>query len=221
MPETGSSGTSSLRCRRLPASLRATAGSPGVAFDTRELEGWDSGLLNFILAVIGHCARQKVAVDRDGLPPGVNRLLTLATAVPEQQGTRQGFGHLPLLARIGEAAIDFWRSLLEMLAFIGETAASFVRLCTGRARFRSSDLVLFLQECGAEALPIVSLISLLRGTDPGLCRRHPAQDVRRADYVADGGDRHGARHGGDHDRDHHGRPNRGGLCCPTGHDAGE
>ena len=143
--------------------LGATAGSPGVAFDTRELEGWDSGLLNFILAVIGHCARQKVAVDRDGLPPGVNRLLTLATAVPEQQGTRQGFGHLPLLARIGEAAIDFWRSLLEMLAFIGETAASFVRLCTGRARFRRTDLLQILQECSAEALPIVSLISLLVG----------------------------------------------------------
>ena len=138
-------------------------GTPGVAFDTRDLGGWDSGLLTFLLAVIGHCARQKVAVDREGLPPGVNRLLTLATAVPERQGARRDSGHLPLFVRIGEAAIDFWRSLLEMLAFIGETAASFVRLCTGRARFRRADFLQILQECSAEALPIVSLISLLVG----------------------------------------------------------
>jgi phospholipid/cholesterol/gamma-HCH transport system permease protein len=143
--------------------LTATDVSKGVAFDTRELGGWDSGLLTFLLAVIGHCAQQNVAVDREGLPAGVNRLLTLATAVPEQQGARQGSGHLPLLARIGEAAIDFWRSLLELLDFIGETTASFVRLCTGRAQFRRADLLQILQECSAEALPIVSLISLLVG----------------------------------------------------------
>jgi phospholipid/cholesterol/gamma-HCH transport system permease protein len=34
---------------------------------------------------------------------------------------------------------------------------------TGRASFRRSDLVLLLQECGAQALPIVSLISVLVG----------------------------------------------------------
>ena len=34
---------------------------------------------------------------------------------------------------------------------------------TGRARFRWSDAFLIMQECGAEALPIVGLISLLTG----------------------------------------------------------
>jgi phospholipid/cholesterol/gamma-HCH transport system permease protein len=34
----------------------------------------------------------------------------------------------------------------------------------GRARFRGSDLAQVLQECGAEALPIVSLISFLVGS---------------------------------------------------------
>ena len=143
--------------------LAASDGSRGVAFDTRALGGWDSGLLTFLLAVIGHCERQKLAVERKGLPPGVNRLLTLATAVPEQQRARQGSGHLSLLVRIGETTIDFWRSLLELLNFVGETAAAFVRLCTGKAQFRRADLLQILQECSTEALPIVSLISLLVG----------------------------------------------------------
>jgi len=38
-----------------------------------------------------------------------------------------------------------------------------LRMFGGKARFRRSDLFLNLQECGAQALPIVSLISLLVG----------------------------------------------------------
>jgi phospholipid/cholesterol/gamma-HCH transport system permease protein len=132
-------------------------------FDASGLTGWDSGLLTFLLSVMELCARRNVAVNRDGLPSGVNRLLALATAVPERQGARRGGTHVMFLERIGSAAIDFWRSLLEMVAFIGETFTSFVRLLTGRARFRGSDLILTFQECSVDALPIVSLISLLVG----------------------------------------------------------
>jgi phospholipid/cholesterol/gamma-HCH transport system permease protein len=134
-----------------------------LAFETGELEGWDSGLLIFLLSVVELCNRRNIAIERDGLPPGVNRLFTLATAVPERQGARRSAVHVPFFERVGSSAIDFWRSLLEMVAFIGETFSSFIRLFTGRARFRGSDMMIILQECSAEALPIVSLISLLVG----------------------------------------------------------
>ena len=143
--------------------LSAAPESNRLAFETRELEGWDSGLLIFLLSVVDLCNRKNIAISRDGLPPGVNRLFTLATAVPERQGARRGAVHVPFLERVGSSAIDFWRSLLEMVAFIGETFSSFVRLFTGRARFRGSDMLIILQECSADALPIVSLISLLVG----------------------------------------------------------
>jgi len=38
-----------------------------------------------------------------------------------------------------------------------------LRMFRGKARFRRSDLLEILQECGAQALPIVSLISVLVG----------------------------------------------------------
>jgi len=132
-------------------------------FDAGGLTGWDSALLTFLLSVIDLCTLRKVAVNRDGLPPGVKRLLALATAVPEQQGARRGDARVPFLARVGGAAIDFRSSLLELLAFIGEAACSLLRLITGRAKFRRADFILILQECSANALPIVSLISLLIG----------------------------------------------------------
>lgn len=143
--------------------LSAADGSPRVTFDTHELGDWDSGLLIFLLAVISHCAQHRVELDRLGLPAGVNRLLTLATAVPEQQGTQRNISPSPLLARIGETAMDTWRSQLELFTFIGEAAGSVVRLCTGRAQFRRADVWIILQECSSKALPIVSLVSLLVG----------------------------------------------------------
>ncbi len=50
-----------------------------------------------------------------------------------------------------------------MLTVLGEITVAFGRLLTGRAQFRRIDLWLVIQECGANALPIVSLISLLVG----------------------------------------------------------
>jgi phospholipid/cholesterol/gamma-HCH transport system permease protein len=50
-----------------------------------------------------------------------------------------------------------------MLAFLGEATLSLGRFITGRAQFRWVDLWLVMQECGAEALPIVTLVSFLIG----------------------------------------------------------
>jgi phospholipid/cholesterol/gamma-HCH transport system permease protein len=50
-----------------------------------------------------------------------------------------------------------------MLNFIGEAAITFAKFLVGKATFRRVDLFLLLQECGAQALPVVSLISVLLG----------------------------------------------------------
>lgn len=46
---------------------------------------------------------------------------------------------------------------------MGQTVLSLGRLFKGRARFRRSDFWMTVQQCGVEALPIVSLISFLIG----------------------------------------------------------
>jgi len=51
----------------------------------------------------------------------------------------------------------------DVVGFLGEVIISSVNLLRGRVRFRLSDLGLYLQEAGAQALPIVSLISFLIG----------------------------------------------------------
>ena len=47
--------------------------------------------------------------------------------------------------------------------FLGALAISFVHLLSMRVRYRASDIFLFLEECGALARAIVTLISFLVG----------------------------------------------------------
>jgi phospholipid/cholesterol/gamma-HCH transport system permease protein len=134
-----------------------------MAFDARDLTDWDSALLTFLLKVRGFAAQKQIQIVDEGLPQGARRLIDLALAVPERKGARKEAKRDPFLVRVGEEGLRFFRSAGEMVGFIGEAFSAFLKLVRGRARFRSSDFVLFLQECGSEALPIVSLISLLVG----------------------------------------------------------
>jgi len=133
-----------------------------LAFDTQELTGWDSGLLTFLIKVIDQCSRSSIVIDRGGLPQGVRRLLELASAVPTKETHKEGVRE-SFLSRVGASAVEFAQSSSEMLAFIGEAFLAFIKLLVGKARFRRSDLSLIIQECGVQALPIVSLISFLIG----------------------------------------------------------
>ena len=51
----------------------------------------------------------------------------------------------------------------EVVTFVGDLVLAIGRLITGRPGFRRSDFFLLVQQCGAEALPIVMLISAIVG----------------------------------------------------------
>jgi phospholipid/cholesterol/gamma-HCH transport system permease protein len=141
-----------------------TSGPPirRVAFHAGDLASWDSSLLTFLTRVMAQTTAQQIEIDQTGLPEGVRRLLALAAAVPERKDTQEE-KRPSWLARVGAAAVDGLQGARDTLGFVGETAIAFCRLLVGRARYRRSDLLLILQEVGAEALPIVSLISFLVG----------------------------------------------------------
>ena len=134
-----------------------------VAFDTKELESWDSSVLAFLVDISALCRQRGIQMDTAGLPSGLHRLLNLAEAVPEKKGARKESVATPLLQRVGNTAIGAGSSLAEMLAFLGDMTLTFFRLWRMKVRFRAVDLILFIQQAGVEALPIVSLISFLVG----------------------------------------------------------
>ena len=134
-----------------------------LAFDARGVTGWDSGLLTFLTKLIAESERRGIETDQAGLPEGVGRLLALAAAVPGRKDTGRPDGHRSLLSMVGAATLVAANETREMLAFIGEAFVTFLKFLAGRASYRRSDFLMLLQEVGAQALPIVTLISFLVG----------------------------------------------------------
>lgn len=127
------------------------------------MESWDSALITFLLRLHAAGREQEVELDLSGLPDGARRLLALSQAVPARGDSAPAPPREPLLARLGHAGVREARAVGEMLNFVGEATLSFVRMLRGKPAFRRSDFFLLIQQTGAEALPIVSIISLLVG----------------------------------------------------------
>jgi phospholipid/cholesterol/gamma-HCH transport system permease protein len=134
-----------------------------ITFDTSQIAGWDSNLLTFLIDIAHLGTREKISVDNAGLPDGVPQLLTTASAVPEKKDTGRDAARESFLTRVGENATAFFQSTVDLLGFIGDAFVTFIRMFGGKTRFRGYDLALLIRQCGADALPIVTLISLLVG----------------------------------------------------------
>ena len=139
--------------------------SPGtrLRFDTSLLGEWDTGLLAFLVRLNTRAESRDVAVDPSGLPDGAIRLLQLAFAVPEREGARRTKARHDFVRRVGDRALRLYENSKALLTFTGEVVLSVGRLIRGKATYLRSDLVVYIQEAGAEALGIVSLISFLIG----------------------------------------------------------
>jgi phospholipid/cholesterol/gamma-HCH transport system permease protein len=147
----------------IEAHLSREGGAKSLAFDAGGLTAWDSGLLVFLIKVGEVCSGRGLSVDPSGLPEGAQRLLALASAVPERKGARREEERRPFLERVGLGAMSSGRSIGETVGFVGETLLAFQAFARGRASYLKSDLFLYVQEAGAQALPIVGLISFLVG----------------------------------------------------------
>ncbi len=139
---------------------------PGVkrlTFERESASDWDTGLITFLVAIVHHCSKRDIETDLVGLPEGAQRLVALATAGPERKGARRTAKRESPLARLGGKALAATDEARELLEFIGGAFVAFLKLLVGKSQFRRSDLTLFIQDCGAKSLGIVSLISLLVG----------------------------------------------------------
>ncbi|HEX4459904.1 MAG TPA: ABC transporter permease, partial [Polyangia bacterium] len=169
----------------LAAALTATPPPRRLTFDCRELGAWDSTLVAFVVEAVRTAERAGVAVDVAGLPDGVQRLLQLAAAV-RGAGARPAPPNPRLLARIGLTYHEGLDVVGEFLHFVGEAALSIARFATGRARYRPIDLMTEVQNAGAEALVIVTVVSFLLGTILAFVGAVTLKPFGASVYVANG-----------------------------------
>ena len=145
------------------AKLSATPKPTGIRFDAAALGDWDTGLVAALVAIRRGAETNGVPLDDSGLPDGARQLVALAFAVKEREGARRLEKDRSFLEGVGEKSLRVVGRSRDLLGFLGELVLSFGRLLRGKATYLRSDLVQYIQEAGAEALPIVSLISFLIG----------------------------------------------------------
>lgn len=131
-------------------------------FDCSALERFDSSLVCYVIRCAALCAERGIVFARETLPADVAKLidLTLANRRPPEaeRGEDPAF-----TARVGRWGEKVFRDADRALSFLGETAIAVARLFGGKARFRWRDVVYFIEECGVNALPIITLISFITG----------------------------------------------------------
>jgi len=167
----------------IPA-LDARPAPKRVYFDTGTLADWDSGLLSFLIETEDMCRARGIIADRAGLPSGLRRLLELAEAVPEKKGT-QAAKRASFFARVGNSTLAAEASARDFLSFVGQVTIAFGNLLRGRARYRTVDLIEVVQQCGASAVGIVTLISFLVGVILAFMGAVQLSQFGAAIYVAD------------------------------------
>jgi phospholipid/cholesterol/gamma-HCH transport system permease protein len=156
-----------------------------ISFDTANLVDWDSGLLSFVTEADELCRSRGIITDRSGLPGGLRRLLELAEAVPEKKGTQAASKKESFLARVGASTLAMEAAASEFLSFVGQLTVAFGSLLRGKARFRTVDLIEVIQQCGASAVGIVTLISFLVGVILAFMGAVQLSQFGAAIYVAD------------------------------------
>ncbi|MGH7946135.1 MAG: MlaE family ABC transporter permease [Opitutaceae bacterium] len=126
-----------------------------------EVEKWDTSLLLFLFEVQEWCRVAGAQYDTAMLPEKIRALLSQLTTAHETSAPSDRSESF--LTGVGRATLETWGRGRTASTFVGESVIGLVRLIRRPHRFRWRDCFDEMQQCGAMALPIVSLISFLVG----------------------------------------------------------
>jgi phospholipid/cholesterol/gamma-HCH transport system permease protein len=167
------------------AALLGSAQPKRVTVRMPDVTRWDTSLLLFLLEVEEWCRAGGYYFDTDALPEKVRALL--AQMVVSHESSVPFDRTESFLATVGLATSDTLSKAHAISNFVGECVLSAVRLVRSPRKFRWRDCFTEMQQCGAMALPIVSLVSLLVGVTlaytGALVLRQYGGDIYIADLI--------------------------------------
>ncbi len=126
-----------------------------------DVDKWDTSLLLFLFAAQQWCRATGAYCETDRLPEKISTLLgqlvaSHETSVPFDRSDN-------FITTVGLAAVDVLGKVRQIFQFVGECVLAVQQLARHPRKFRWRDCFEEMQQCGAMALPIVSLVSLLVG----------------------------------------------------------
>ncbi|MCK5648531.1 MAG: ABC transporter permease [Gammaproteobacteria bacterium] len=128
-----------------------------------QVSGWNSALLTVMLCLSELCRQYQVQFDMTQLPLEMSRLIKLSAKIPSGSIKQHQEKDTSFLHNVGTNVIAAVKEVGEVIEFISESGVAFMSMLKGKAIYRSSDTWLIMQQTGAEAMPIVSLLNFLVG----------------------------------------------------------
>lgn len=165
---------------------RLTAAAPErLTLDLDAVDGWDSRLPALLLRCHRACHRAGVRWEPGALPPGIGNLLQLATATPPVERAPNARHRWLSTAALHRSLHEIGEEVLDSLAFLGDALVACLRAASPRSMTRWVDLRDALYQSGPEALPIITLTSILVGMILAYLGAVQLQQFGAEVYVAD------------------------------------
>lgn len=142
---------------------------------------WDSSLLVFLLKARKELSDKNLAVDFSSLPEKIQNLLTFA----HDRSTTQKYFGVDSLDSESNSLDLFLLSFQQFSTFWGKWLWSVAQLLMGRSYMRFTDFFIACRDCGASALPIVTLIAFLTGLTMAFVGSVQLEKFNATIYVAD------------------------------------
>lgn len=126
-----------------------------------QITKWDSSLLLFLFEMQQWCRATGTACDLDALPEKIRALLVQLGMSHEKSVPVNRSGNF--LITVGRSTLESVQKAREFARFVGDFVLSAIQFARSPHKFRWREFIHEMQQCGAMALPIVSLISFLVG----------------------------------------------------------
>ena len=151
---------------------------------TLQLSGdskWDSSLIIFIFQIEEEVLAKGGIIEFSALPEKVQNLLQFAKQRKIQEKKMAGFDILETTWEWGH----YWSIMVQVSTFWGKWLLALLQLMLGRSFMRFGDFLTACRNCGASALPIVTLIAFLTGLTMAFVGSVQLEKFNATIYVAD------------------------------------
>ncbi|ART80782.1 MlaE family ABC transporter permease [Oceanisphaera avium] len=135
------------------------------ALDASALHGLDTAGAALLIETLGAQVCRQLLPKARGLSAERQALLgVVLDAMVQEAPAAATRGHwLDAIARLGQHVMTGWQQFVLLLGFMGLTLASLGRNVLRPSQWRLTALVVQIQQCGLNAVPIVALLTFLVG----------------------------------------------------------
>ena len=148
----------------LGARITGATGASELALDLSGVDYFDSGGGAVLIALRQRMAQAGGALRITSATPAIDGFLSLvdqdALLAPPPAPIKR---HVGLAVKVGEATIELWNDVRELVVFTGELMLGLRDALLRPRRMRWRETWLYMERSGLDAVPIVALISFLMG----------------------------------------------------------